>query len=100
MFCTGLAYLGNAKAQACVAKAYETGLGVVEDLSEAYTWYALACESRIADAFAAQRVEETRDRVKTSAAVGLPSSDGRRTGRSGKCAEDEDRSVPGGDQKN
>ena len=64
MFCTGLAYLGNAKAQACVAKAYETGLGVVEDLSEAYTWYALACETRIADAAEAQTAEEARDQLK------------------------------------
>jgi TPR repeat protein len=64
MFCTGLAYLGNAKAQACVAKAYETGLGVVEDLSEAYTWYALACETRSADAAEAQKIEETRDQLK------------------------------------
>jgi TPR repeat protein len=64
MFCTGLAYLGNAKAQACVAKAYEIGLGVVEDLSEAYTWYALACETRIADASEAQKMEETRDRLR------------------------------------
>ena len=44
----------------CVAKAYETGLGVVEDLTEAYTWYALACETRIADASEAQKVEETQ----------------------------------------
>jgi TPR repeat protein len=64
MFCTGLAYLGNAKAQACVAKAYESGLGVVEDPSEAYTWYALACETRIADASEAQKVEEARDRTR------------------------------------
>ena len=64
MFCTGLAYLGNAKAQACVAKAYEAGLGVVEDLSEAYTWYALACETRSAEASEAQKVEEARDQLK------------------------------------
>jgi len=64
MFCTGLAYLGNAKAQACVGKAYEMGLGVVEDLSEAYTWYALACETRIAETAVAQKVEETRDQLK------------------------------------
>jgi hypothetical protein len=64
MFCTGLAYLGNAKAQACAAKAYESGLGVVEDLSEAYTWYALAHETRIANESEAQKVEEARDRVK------------------------------------
>ena len=64
MFCTGLAHLGNAKAQMCVAKAYENGIGVVEDLSEAYTWYALACQTGFADASEAQKAEENRDRVK------------------------------------
>ncbi len=64
MFCIGLAHLGNAKAQSCTAKAYENGIGVVEDLSEAYTWYALACQTGFADAPEAQKAEETRGRVK------------------------------------
>jgi TPR repeat protein len=64
LFCTGLAYLNNAKAQTCVAKAYENGLGVVEDLLEAHTWYALACQTGFADASEAQKAEEIRDRIK------------------------------------
>jgi TPR repeat protein len=64
LFCTGLAYLGNAKAHICVAKAYENGLGVVEDLLEAHTWYALACQTGFADASEAKKAEEIRDRVK------------------------------------
>lgn len=64
MFCTGLAYLGSAKAQACVARAYENGLGVVEDLSEAYTWYALACQTGFGEAAETEKAEAIRDRVK------------------------------------
>ena len=40
--CVGLAYLGNAKAQRCVGYAYEKGFGVVDDMMEAYVWFALA----------------------------------------------------------
>jgi len=47
MFCIGLAFLGNYKAQTCVGNAYEKGLGVVEDLSEAYVWYTIARENQI-----------------------------------------------------
>lgn len=64
MFCTGLAYLGNAKAQMCVGKAFEKGLGVVEDLLEAHTWYAVACQTGFADQSQAQKAEEIRDQVK------------------------------------
>jgi hypothetical protein len=42
LFCIGLAYTGQGKAQQCVGRAYEKGRGVVEDLMEAYTWFALA----------------------------------------------------------
>jgi hypothetical protein len=72
MFCTGLAYLGNAKAQTCVAKAYENGIGVVEDLSEAYTWYALASQTGFAEAAEAQKAEEIRDRVKNRLVSAYP----------------------------
>jgi TPR repeat protein len=64
LFCTGLAYTGNAKAQMCVAKAYESGIGVVEDLLEAHTWFALACQTGFSDAAEAQKAEEIRDRIK------------------------------------
>jgi hypothetical protein len=63
-FCTGLAYLGNYKAQMCVGNAYENGRGIVEDLSEAYAWYAIASENQIADESEAKRVEAERERVK------------------------------------
>ena len=64
MFCTGLAYLGNYRAQMCVGNAFEGGFGIVEDLSEAYTWYALALDSRIADDADAKTVEATTERLK------------------------------------
>jgi TPR repeat protein len=63
MFCAGLAYLGNFKAQACLGNAFEKGLGIVEDLSEAFTWYALALESPIADKAAEQQVQADKERV-------------------------------------
>jgi hypothetical protein len=64
MFCTGLAYLGNYKAQTCVGYAYEKGLGIIEDLYQAYIWYELALSSRITDEAEAKRAEADRDRVK------------------------------------
>jgi hypothetical protein len=64
LLCTGLAYLGNYRAQICVARAFEKGIGIVEDLSEAYTWYAVASESRISDEAEAQKVETERENVK------------------------------------
>jgi hypothetical protein len=42
LFCVGLAYRGNGKAQQCLGRAYEKGRGIVEDQMEAYTWFALA----------------------------------------------------------
>ena len=64
MFCTGLAYLGNYKAQICVGYAHENGLGIVDDLSQAYAWYELALGNQIADEADAKRAEADRDRVK------------------------------------
>ena len=65
LFCTGLAYLGNYKAQRCVASAFENGRGIVEDQSEAYTWYAIALENKIPDKAAEQMIEADKDRVTT-----------------------------------
>jgi hypothetical protein len=62
-FCMGLAYLGNYKAQACAAKAYERGLGIVEDLIDAYVWYVLALENTIDDAATRKRLEEEKERI-------------------------------------
>ncbi len=64
MFCTGLAYLGNYKAQMCVGNAFENGLGVVEDLTEAYTWHEIALSNSIANEADAKKAEENRDRTR------------------------------------
>ena len=76
-FCLGLAYFGNYKAQACVGKAYESGLGIVEDLSEAYTWYAVALDNRIDDSAAQQRLESDKNRIelKLRSSYPAPSDD-------------------------
>ncbi len=63
-FCAGLAYLGDPKAQICAGRAYEFAWGVVEDLSEAYAWYAVAAESASADASEREKAAADRDRVK------------------------------------
>jgi hypothetical protein len=65
LFCMGLAHLGSYKAQRCVANAYESGSGIVEDQSEAYAWYAIALENKIADKTAEQKIEADKERVKT-----------------------------------
>jgi TPR repeat protein len=72
LFCLGSAYLGNYKAQRCLGKAYENGLGIVEDISEAYTWYALALENPGADKSAQTAMESDRDRVKMRLASSYP----------------------------
>jgi TPR repeat protein len=72
MFCLGSAYLGNYKAQRCLGKAYENGVGVVEDISEAYTWYAIALENQSADKSAEKQMESDLDRVKTRLASSYP----------------------------
>lgn len=59
LFCVGLAYLGNGKAQQCMGRAYEKGRGVVEDLMEAYTWFALSVGNHTTES------EEELERVKT-----------------------------------
>jgi hypothetical protein len=61
LFCMGLAFLGNSKAQKCVGNAYESGRGIVEDLSEAYTWFAIAMEQNAADS--SSDVERVKTRL-------------------------------------
>jgi hypothetical protein len=65
LFCMGLAYLGNVKAQACVAKAYESGIGIVEDRIETYVWDSIAAE-------ADPKLESERERVKTKLQTAYP----------------------------
>ncbi len=77
LFCTGLAYLGDYRAQACVGNAFEKGLGIVEDLNEAYAWYGLALENHIADKEAEQRIQDGRERIiqKLRSSYPTPSDD-------------------------
>jgi hypothetical protein len=72
MYCLGLAYLGNYKAQRCAGSAYEKSIGIVEDLSEAYAWYAVALENQIADKAAEETITADRDRVKEKLLAAYP----------------------------
>ena len=72
LFCAGLAYSGNYKAQRCVASAYENGIGIVDDLSEAYAWYGVALENRISDKAAKELLEADADRVKQKLLANYP----------------------------
>ncbi len=65
LFCVGLAYLGDYKAQTCVAKAYESGRGVVEDQIEAYLWYSIA-------SLGDPKLEEVKDRLKNKLQTAYP----------------------------
>jgi hypothetical protein len=72
LFCLGLAYRGVGKAQTCVAKAYETGSGVVEDQIEAYIWYALALENKSSAGSTEQSLESEEQRIKTKLQTAYP----------------------------
>jgi hypothetical protein len=65
LFCVGLAYRGNYKAQRCVASDFEHGTGIVEDLSEAYAWYSVALENPRIDESSKAMLESDKERVKT-----------------------------------
>jgi hypothetical protein len=64
LFCAGLAYLGNYKAQACLGRAYENGIGIVQDPSEAYVWYSIALDNPKDGEAIKQKIEAEKDRVK------------------------------------
>ena len=63
LFCLGSAYLGNGKAQGCVGRAFESGRGIVTDLSDAYVWYSLALENHVRE-IGGKSIEADRERVK------------------------------------
>jgi hypothetical protein len=64
LFCAGLAYWGNYKAQAYLGVAFENGRGIVSDSYESYIWYEIALDNPIDDAEMVQKIKEARDRVK------------------------------------
>jgi hypothetical protein len=72
LFCLGSAYRGSGKAQKCVAKAYETGRGIVEDLIEAYIWYVLALENKSSAGSTEQSLEAEVERIKTKLQTAYP----------------------------
>ncbi len=72
MFCTGLAYLGNYKAEAYLGFAYQNGRGIVEDLTEAYVWYSVALEHPIDDKATAERIRADRNHIKASLQSNYP----------------------------
>jgi TPR repeat protein len=72
-FCMGLAFLGNYKAQACVGNAFEHGLGIVEDPTDAYVWYTIALENRIDDEAAQKRLQADKERVSLRFRLNYPS---------------------------
>ena len=64
LFCVGLAYLGNYKAQAYLGSAFENGRGIVADNYESYVWYSMALNNVVDDEEAKPQIQEGRDRVK------------------------------------
>jgi hypothetical protein len=72
LFCIGMAYRGVVRAQSCVAKAYETGIGVVEDRIEAYGWYAVALENKSASGPLEQSLQAETQRVKDKLQTAYP----------------------------
>lgn len=73
LFCTGLAYRGDYRAQRCVGYAYENGIGIVEDLSEAYAWYTVALENPKTAEAAKPLIEGDKGRVQAALTSGYPS---------------------------
>ena len=63
LFCSGLAFLGDDRAQACLGYAYENGRGIVADLKEAYVWYTIALDNPSTEKEARKRIQADRDRV-------------------------------------
>jgi hypothetical protein len=72
LFCLGPAYRGVGKAQECVAKAYETGRGVVEDQIETYVWYALALQNKSSAGSTEQSLQANKERVKDKLQMAYP----------------------------
>jgi hypothetical protein len=71
-FCTGYAYLGNYKAQACLGNAYENGRGVQRHVADAYVWYSIALDNPINDEVDRQKIRAGRDRTKKVLLTGTP----------------------------
>jgi len=65
LYCSAFAYLNDYKAQACLARAFENGRGIVSNLTDAYVWYTIALEHSANDAALESEIESGQARVKT-----------------------------------
>ena len=64
LFCMGMAYLGNYKAQAYLGRAFEAGKGIVIDFYESYVWHSIALSNAVDDREAEQKIQSDKDRIK------------------------------------
>jgi len=64
LYCSAFAYLDNYKAQACLGRAFENGIGIVSNLTDAYVWYAVALDHPIDDVSIKDTIQAGRARVK------------------------------------
>lgn len=65
LYSTAFAYLNDPKAQACLARAFENGTGIVSDLTDAYVWYTIALEAAD-DTDLKKSLQAGQTRVKTT----------------------------------
>jgi hypothetical protein len=72
LFCSGFAYLGNYKAQACLGDDFENGRGTAKDLVEAYVWYSIAFDNPIDDPEIRQQIRSSKGRIKKAILTGIP----------------------------
>jgi TPR repeat protein len=64
LYCTAFAYLNDPRAQACLARSFENGTGIVGNYTDAYVWYTIALEQPIDDADLKQKLQTGQARVK------------------------------------
>jgi len=64
LYCSAFAYLDHYKAQACLARAFENGRGIIQSYTDAYVWYTLALEHPIEDAGIKEKIQAGQDHIK------------------------------------
>lgn len=73
LYCLGAAFLGDINAQICLANAYEKGIGIVDDATDAYVWYSIALTGPITDSAVDKQVRAARQRMNSKLVQGYPS---------------------------
>jgi len=64
LYCYGFAYLDHYKAQACLGRAFENGIGIVQNYTDAYVWYTIALDHPVEDEAVWEKIETAKERVK------------------------------------